>query len=111
MSYIVNPGKLKHRIDFYSNQFVRDEEGFKTATTVKILSTKCAVTTNSIIDNKRSGDDALDTANDSLTCVIRYSPKIDTNTTAILKGKHFRVKNYENIKFEDRFLRLTLVKY
>lgn len=111
MSYIINPGNLKHRIDFYSNEFVRDEEGFKTATTVKILSTKCAITSNSIIDNKRSGDDALDTFNNTLTCVIRYSSKINENTTATFNNENYRVKNYENLKFENRFLRLTLVKY
>lgn len=111
MSYIINPGNLKHKIDFYSNEFVRDEEGFKTATTVKLFSTKCAVTSNSIIDNKRSGDDALDTLNDTITCVIRYNSKIDTNTTATFQNQNYRVKNYENVKFENRFLRLTLVKY
>ena len=54
MSTSINPGRLKHKVSFFKNEVTRDSEGFKVSSFSHLLTTKCAITGSSYIDNKRS---------------------------------------------------------
>lgn len=108
MSTSINPGRLKHKISFFKNEVTRDSEGFKVSSFSHLLTTKCAITGSSYIDNKRSSSKSLDTHDRMLYIILRYDARITKSCTVEFQGEKFRVKNFENVDYENRWLKLVI---
>lgn len=105
---MINPGQLKHRYKVYKTVTGVDAQGFKTKKLTEIVSGKCAVTNEQVIDNDRSSSKIIDTLSTSITCIMRYHPEIDEHCIVELNGKKYRVKTFINIDFRNRYLKLVI---
>ena len=104
----MNPGKLKHKISFLTNEVTRDSEGFKVSSLSRFLTTKCAVTSSSHVDNKRSSSKNLDTYDKMIYIILRYDERITKSCIVEFRGEQFRIKSFENVDYENRWLKLVI---
>ena len=108
MSSSINPGRLKHKISFLKNEVTRDSEGFKVSSLSSFLTTKCAVTSSSYVDNKRSSSKNLDSYDRMIYITLRYDARITKSCIVEFQGEKFRIKSFENVDYENHWLKLVI---
>lgn len=103
----VNPGLLKHKILFYKNGVIIDDDGFKTSSLTNFLTTKCALLANTYTDNRRGNSKSFDSSSANLTCVVRFNKDISSKCIVEIFDKKYRIKSIEMVDF-NRYLKLVL---